>query len=67
MLWDVGVTADGLNESWRPLGEEEALKETDCGEPLTNVTVMVVRLLAPRHMDRVFGLAEIEKPNFSSK
>ena len=63
VLENVGFPLDGLNEKDRPLGDEEALRLTGAvvGEPLASLTVMVEVLLAPRHMDSVDGLAEIEK------
>jgi hypothetical protein len=63
MLENVGLPLEGLNEKDRPLGEDEALRLTDAvvGEPLASVTVIVEVLLAPRQIDSVDGLAEIEK------
>ena len=62
-LVKVGLPLDGLNEKDKPLGEDDALRLTAvvAGEPLASVTVMVEVLLAPRQIDSVDGLAEIEK------
>lgn len=61
MLVNVGEPLEGLKENDKPLGEEEAERLTVVAEPLTSVTVMVEILLAPRHIERLLGLADIEK------
>ncbi len=63
VLVNVGFPLDGLKLNERPLGEDEAESVTVVEEPLTSVTVIVEVLLAPRHIERLLGLADIEKSN----